>query len=931
MGLDPSSTPSSHSNSSVGNGDSNGELANGSGLARQPVDPPEEMVEMATRSSFPSSFHKGKRPSAKPLSNGKVTFAVPNGDNHVDEQEMEGLIGSANSTSSSVGAGGRLRSQAQTLFMKHSAPVMAAWSLAWDPRNRTRSTIAMLFLGFLCTIALTKNDVDASHEGFFSRANCKSGGCNNDPMSHLSPDERNSLLKKVYGSWTFYDGGAEDRPKEPYMTVENAGNPYLDLPEDKFPEESWQADAVYANHFLDAAEKLVRRGQQAIFSTYHGYGLSDVEVVKEGDRERVDYTPENPDERITKRLTMFHLQEVDLGTVTSKAELQAAAPDWQKTAGWTTKRSFDGLERRLIHAIMTESPFVVVITGNWQNMGYGGNHDWQSMPGVFETIMKPLFEKVGVKLVVRAIGLPPMDDLNVEDLADLLDGGKSTLVHALGWSSIYGSDVDMVVWDDYSTLHDDDDKSSHDLNEVAAQLFDLFARQALLSGTTSLPFIWGGDFNVLRNLHEHADVDVGQLGNGLVGIQQTMSERTVNNIPWAAQYLNCQRGMRTTCQKDSNQFASQCWIERSDITPTTPQFDSIQILPTAIGWRMQQLKGYTLAYVFLQATLDAINQVSEITIAQGFPLADEYWHMGDYIKNVQEKVKTLDETAAPHCFKLQETMSLPKRLCQNRLQGRTEYTPRANPTETSLRTILDPTQVPKVTPQLLYQGDDVENPLREVPRGEVDALEIMDLQGKRRRRQRLLRTRNVPRIVMPQNGSIYDNAKALYRRRIEEVKVEPGKGWQLLHSYGDGCDGSLSSSSTCGRLSTSSCLMEGHQGSRGGIWGNEATGWLVFRGIKTENGFIALNLEFGGREQSRRSLLESLPDSFALEYAAGGISTTLDKTQLLEKLQKPTPDMGLLVVLDENGSGDKEETVAVRVRGCSDEVACQFAVTHVYW
>ncbi|KAL7538603.1 hypothetical protein ACHAXR_008684 [Thalassiosira sp. AJA248-18] len=910
--MDPSS-PSvgvSHDHASSGRG----EETAGTG---HPIDPPEEIFEMVSRSSFPSRGY-----------NGRSVHSGDDDDHHLDEFEMEGLVTTSNSrrsSFSSVGAGSISSSRTRNALLQHCAPLMAICSLAWNPQNRTRSAIGLLFFAFLCMVILTENDVSAWHRSFSSDTNRKKGGGGSGPLSKLTLDQQQSLLKKIYGTWTFYDGSAEDRPTKPYMTVANAGNPYLDLPEDKFPEESWQADAVYANHFLDAAEKLVRRGQQAIFTTYHGYGVSDVRVVKNGGEETIDYTVEDADERVSQRMKMFHLEEIDLSTVTSAKELQSVAPSWEKTGGWSTKRSFDGLERRLTHAIMTRTKFTVVITGSWQSMGYGGNHAWQSMPGVFETLLKDLFEKLGVELVVRAIGLPPLTDLSFEEQAQFLDGGKSTWAHTLGWSSIYGSDVDMVVWDDYHAV---DDKLG-ELDQLSSQLFDLFARQALLSGTASLPFIWGGDFNVLRNLHEHADVDVGQLGNGLVGVQETTTEKAANNLPWAARYLNCPESMQNTCQKKENQFESKCWIERSDVTPPIPQLDHIQIVPYAVGWRMQQLKGYTLAFNFLQATLDAINQYSEITISQGFPLPDEYWHMGDYIKNVQEKVKALDETVAPHCFQLQEKMGLPKRLCKHRLKGRTEYTPRANPADTSITTLLDPAQVPKNKPQLLYEGDDIENPIRKIPKGEVDGLEILDLHGKRRNRQRLLSTRNVTGTIGASND-IYNNVNARYHRRT--FAITPGAGWKLLHSYGDGCDGSLSSSSACGRISSNSCLLEGHQGSRGGIWGNETTGWLFLRSIKPENGYIALNLEIGSREQSGRALHESIPDSFVFEYAVGGAITTLDKPKLLEKLQQPVPGVALLTVLDNDGVDEAVEVlVPIRVTGCPDKAECQFAVTHVYW
>ena len=945
--MDPPEPPST-----VDNGHEPGEEAAASATGdadaahstnRQPADPPEETfaIEMA-RSSYRSSG-KNYRPPPRRQNNKRYTGrAVLRGaDNQIDDFEMEGLIMTSSSRqtsfSSSLGAGS-VRSTTSS-SSKYCAPLMAICSLAFSSRYRARSTIALLFLVFLCFIYLTKNDANAMHGASSdSDSHRKSGKF--DPFSELSPDQRASLLKQTYGSWRFYDGGAEDRPTTPYLTEANAGNPYLDLTEDKFPEESWQADAVYANHFLDAAEKLVRRGQQAIFTAYHGYGITGtVKVVKNenGGEEGFEYTEENADERITQRMEMFQLQEVDLATVTNPSELQEAAPNWERKSGWTTQRSWDGLERRITHAMMTRKKFTVVITGSWQSMGYGGNHVWQSMAGVFETLLKGIFQKMEIDLVVRAVGLPPYLGGN----GTVLDGGKSTLVHTLGWSSIYGSDVDMVVWDDYQTT--DDGEPIHELDELSKQLFDLFARQALLSGDTTLPFIWGGDLAVLRNLHEHADVDVGQLGNALLGVPETKSEKAAYNLPWAARYLNCPKSMKNACKQDMYNFESTCWITRPDVEPSTQQLDHISILPSAIGWRMQQIKGYTLAYTFLQATLDAINQYSEITISQGFPLPDEYWHIGDYIKNVQEKVKALDEAAAPHCFQLEEKIGLPKRLCKSRLRGRTEFTPRANPEKTGIKSLLLPKQeepYSNTLPPLLYDKDDVEVPIRKVPKGEVDAVEIFDLQGKRRRLQRMLRMGiRDNEDTMAQLRANRLDSRLSYEHHRRAIAITPGEGWQSLHSYGDGCDGTLLSSNTCGRLSSSNCLLEGHQGSRGGIWGNETTSWLVLREeIKPENGFIALSLEFGSREQrhSGRALQESsLPDSFVFEYAIGaetsaGLITALDKSTFLEKSQQPVPGMVVLTVLD-NVEAKEVDSVSIRITGCAEGPECQYAVTHVYW
>lgn len=301
-------------------------------------------------------------------------------------------------------------------------------------------------------------------------------------------------------------------------------------------------------------------------------------------------------------------------------------------------------------------------------------------------------------------------------------------------------------------------------------------------------------------------------------------------------------------------------------------------------------------------------------------LSIAFRHIGEYIKNVQDKVKSLDESVAPHCFKLEKSMNLPRRLCTHKMSGRTEYTPRAYPLTTSIRSLIHIDHVSETKPSLLYDGEDVVNPFSEIPRGEVDALEIFGLQGKRRLRQRFLSSKNVTGTTA---------TDVIHRRRTDAIT--PGEGWRLLHSYGDGCDGSLSSSNTCGRLSSSNCLLEGHQGSRGGIWGNETTGWLVLRGIKPENGFIALNLDFGRRNQTRREWHESLPESFMLECVTGGKSKRLDKAKFADIIKQP-PGMSLLVILDEQKSGEATDVeVAVRVLGCGDHASCQFALTHVYW
>mmetsp|Transcript_12707 Transcript_12707/g.27031 ORF Transcript_12707/g.27031 Transcript_12707/m.27031 type:complete len:1165 (+) Transcript_12707:51-3545(+) len=866
-----------------------------------------------------------------------------------------------------------------TSLARLPSSLLSACDTLWNPQNRAKSAIALLSLLLLCSLLLTVDDsrvrppeghtLPASHPPL-----------NSDPLSGLSPSQRHSLLAGLYGYWGFYDGAADERPAEPYTSPAAAGNEFSDVGEEDFPDEAWQVDAVYVNHFLDAGEKLVRRGQEAMFGVFVGLGIENVTVSNHGGEEmeesaggeeegqvsgQVSGQIRDPNQRLHDRLQMFHLAEIDLATVTTSEYLALKEPHWHTKGGWTTQRSFDGLERRLLHAMMTNGNFTIVITGNWRNMGYGGNHVWQAMAGKMEVLLTELFQRLGVTLAVRAVGLPPLEKegLSVTPLeaAGLNVGGRETLVHAMGWSSILGGDVDMVIWED-DGVDDDETNKERKGDEFSAQLFDFFARQALLAGTSHLPFLWGGNFHVLRNLHQYADVDVGQLGNGLFGVPETTKEELAYTLPWASQYLKCEKDqLKTACRKEEYQFQSRCWTGEGS---ATPQLDRIPILPTAVGWRMQQAKAYTAAYNLLAALLDAMDTWSERTIYEGQPLTDEYWHIGEYITNIREKVKALTEEDAPHCFQLEKSIKLPNRLCRNALKGRTEYTPRANPMETSIRSIVVPSEtgatVAETNEMNPLEGMAVDEFVDNVPAGEVDPLELLHLEKNLRLRERYLgrrwlrttsRTRDNKNISqwlgsLPDKKSSpkgNENDRPL-QRRLEDPSIRTSNGWQLLHSLpgNDNCDGTLASTASCGVSPSSSCYLEGHQGARGGIWGDDTTGWLNMKVTEMECGYVALNLEIGGRKvrhraanvrklESERLLSNKLPDEFVFEYSVDNVVSTLDKPQFLERLEYPVPGMTLLTLVnDEASTTAKDVSIGVRVRGCSG-VECQIGLTHVYW
>jgi hypothetical protein len=67
---------------------------------------------------------------------------------------------------------------------------------------------------------------------------------------------------------------------------------------------------------------------------------------------------------------MFHWTRVDLSTQNTPPPKYTSRGD-MGDGGWTTKRSFDGLVRRLLHAMMTQDTFTVVLGGHSAAEGQG--------------------------------------------------------------------------------------------------------------------------------------------------------------------------------------------------------------------------------------------------------------------------------------------------------------------------------------------------------------------------------------------------------------------------------------------------------------------------------------------------------------------------------------------------------------------------------
>lgn len=756
----------------------------------------------------------------------------------------------------------------------------------------------------------------------------------NKYRSDLTEDERSELSDK-WGKWHFWDGDEDERPEEDYC----ADYPNRDIPGDDFPDEAWQLDAVFVNHLLNDADDLISRAQEAIYTEYgHGKPL--------------------PAAGFAERRKMFHWDRI-------KLEEEDKPPEkFQKhgnrgNGGWTTERSFDGLVRRILHAILTRDTFTIVMAGHSAAMGEG-NHFHQSYMMQMHEILYPIFARLGVKLITR----------------NMAQGGLGTVHSSLGSSSIYGDQVDLLIWDSGMTENPNPDH------------VELFMRQGLI-GSKRIPVVWGGHFNILRHLHNEADVDVGEFGWGMDGITEITSEEQAEQLPFAARYLKCANDVQEICSSQPR-FCAHCWIDRDDgVKPDMSQLDKpkgqVKWHP---GWRQHQLQGRVLAFSVIEALQVAVTLYSEETMG-GQPLADEHWHVTDYYENIRSKLKDLKE--GNQCEKISE--KLPKRICTTPMKAFTQYTPRANFHETALNSIVQATPdgyTPQNRKVALYEGPDMHNTCYDTPSDVVDVFAVVSGRRRTRHLEEVADYRTeAPSQIQPDSFSVIaendensTTGNLVEERQRQLQDIQPGKGWEVWGEPQGECDGTFNNA--CGRSKDNDCVLIGHHDGRGAIVGNEFSGWIVMNVPKVTNGLILIKIHTWhvdsestltqgwnsvnneGRRSKRnirrlengqeipvvemtnttnlssmdfvdfeRGLMRNyetpeLPDSFKFEYSINGQITSLGKTEFLQAKKDLARIVEVMTLLDdETWTEPKDVQVAVRLTGCGR--GCTFGVSHLYY
>lgn len=144
-----------------------------------------------------------------------------------------------------------------------------------------------------------------------------------------------AVLKQYAEKWgTWKLGELPEMDRDSFCS----GYSHCDVPRDKFPSNAWQSDSAFVAKFLDEADKLVDRAMHAVLAEYG----------------------KSPDDS-----AMFDLSYKEW----NRRELPKI--ETPENGGWTTKRSMQGLSRRLLHAIMTRDTFTFVLGGHSAAAGHG--------------------------------------------------------------------------------------------------------------------------------------------------------------------------------------------------------------------------------------------------------------------------------------------------------------------------------------------------------------------------------------------------------------------------------------------------------------------------------------------------------------------------------------------------------------------------------
>ena len=406
-------------------------------------------------------------------------------------------------------------------------------------------------------------------------------------------------------------------------------------------------------------------------------------------------------------------------------------------------------------------------------------------------------------------------------------------------------------------------------------------------------------------------------------------------MPWASRYIKCDGDINDICK--DHQYTARCWDEnRTDVIPMKPQ---AKFPKGRAKWhpgsRKHQLVGRVLAFTLLNALKEGLK---EWNAASGYNIADSSWHVTDKYENVRTKLQEMGPEFG--WCKENEIYELDW-VCKYPVKARTEFTPRAYPSMSNIRSLMHPDMallVPE-SDRPLYEPPELFNADLHPPPGAIDVLNIVEAGV------------DFKSSLNPEYASQYYKTPKF----TKSPKIPFGRGVGLSAIAGDEyCDGSADS--FCGKGPNDTCLLDGRNDSRNSLVMDGYSGWTVLNIPDLKFGYIALKLdttqpsnsnpmtenwtsennEKTTTEKNKRVLKDDPPpeycDDFKFEYAIDGEITSLNKDEFLDRIHQVQRVVETITILkDENYTGgvEKEVEVGLRLTGCGRIKT--FHLSHIYW
>ena len=716
---------------------------------------------------------------------------------------------------------------------------------------------------------------------------------------------------------------------------------FRDADPSDFPDFVWQKSSEYIESFLQEAQALVEATKEGIMREYNH--------INPGDREKAYFD------------VIIGEKEFKEGMAWDPPKKKNENSTRTEGIAYMPQKSWDGLIKKLLHAMITEDHFYVVVAGTEET--YGANNFARTQAMQFNYIMEPVFHKLGMKLISRNMGT-------------LI----SPVVSALGGADILG-ETD-VLW--HVAKHHDE--------EVHGE-FDLLQKQVIMSGER-MPVILSPKWDELI-VASKGQAWVGNLQPGAAMCELT----TLDDLPVASAChgVNCDAASweSGTCHV----YDSVCWEERSDYIPKTQQNKDVGSQNKQFpGFRRHQLEARKMSMLILHALSEAMDLWQEKVGSDRYtlPLAPEYWHVKKEYMAIRESVMSTDRTPGeaaeiPACEMFLNDVD--PRICHIPMRAYTEWTPRVVPRMQGLLTIINNLVAgeDEAAQDDAYEGPDILPLQWKLNRTEFDVHTIAIAANVSstydddafagyeyfedddwiyndgfffRGRRELVRSDPTVRFELSEakrmrkvqaRGARAQDKNQLYRKQrlLQQMKETPapekatpltpaptsppvsmtvveGSGWMLENMPIGFCDGSAQS--RCNRRETSPCLLANTNHYRGTLVGTHDNGWLTMTLRDVSYKIILARMWFEKPGEGSK-----WPGDFMFDYAINDKVKSLNKKDL-DSFGKTLVN-GLTVyplLLDKTADPSQAEdepyeySVAIRVR-CPSQRDIKVHFSHIYY